>query len=191
MQLKAGAVAVLVGLFLATGCTSTTVGLAVRDPKAICAAEGFEDLRADDPGCGKPLDIQGLVPGLAAREVDVNGHAVPYIIDPSSLDQYLAPMDLTVVVARSYPHTVIFDVQRYKNMDIVQINASDTCPVEDWYNVPIPMRDGCKLDNEIISGRSLTAEEAARVISQPFVDRIEQVARDANRFTNYELVLAS
>lgn len=175
-------------LFVVTGCTVTAQGTAMREPA--CAVRGFEDLRATDPGCGKELVIEGLMEGLTAREVDVRGRPVSYIIFSEPVEDGIIAMDMTGIVARDYLHTVISDIQRYDNMDIVSIVASDTCAVDQWYDVPITMRSGCDVNNSVTSGRVLSAEEAARVISQPMVDRIEQVAGDSKRFVGYVLTLA-
>lgn len=189
MRFSIQAVAAVLMLCVVTGCTvTTTQGTATRAPA--CTVKGFEDLQATDPGCGKTLAIEGLMVGLTAREVDVQGRPVPYIIFSEPVEDGIIAMDMTGIVARDYPHTIISDIQRYDNIDVVSIVASDTCAVDEWYDVPIPMRSGCDINDSFISGRVLSVQEAARVISQPMVDRIEQVAGDSKRFASYVLTLA-
>lgn len=187
MRFAVGA-AMTLALMVVTGCTTTAQGTAMRQPA--CAVNGFEDLQASDPGCGKTFVIEGMMEGLTAREVDVLGRLVPYLIFPDAAEDGIFAMDMTGIVARDYEHTVISDIQRYTNMDIVSIIASDTCAVDKWYDIPIPLRSGCDVNNSFLSGRQLSSSEAARVVSQPTIDRIEQVARDGKRFVGYVLTLA-
>ena len=91
------------------------------------------------------------------------------------------------VPIKPYAHATTI-VERFKNADVVQALVSDNCPVESLYDPdtgPICAATGPLL------GQQLNAKEAAVMLGQPVVDKLEQMARDSNRFTVYTVGTAS
>ncbi len=181
------AVSMLLITLTASGCATHVQGEA-QAPPGKCLHQGYEDLPAISSDCGVTVSVTGLARGYTARSVRLDGHDVLYFITSQSLGDTMAvpPLNEGIKVVRQYAYVAIQGVQRMPLVDVVQIVASNDCPVDKLYDHPLLQLD-CH-DVGPLLGWSLTPEGAATVLSQSMVNDIKATASRANdRTVYYEL----
>ena len=174
-------------MLVASSCAHRVQGEA-QAPSVKCLHQGYEDLLAINSDCGVAISVVGLARGYTARSVRLNGHDALYFISSKPLgdDTVLPPLNSDSSVVRQYAHAAIQGIQRTPSEDVVQIVASDNCPVDQLYDHPLMQLD-CH-DAGPLFGWRLTPEGAATILSQPMVDDIKATAHRANdRTVYYEL----
>lgn len=146
-------------------------------PVAKCTVQGFEDMSAEDPECGK-LVQKSRPDDPSIREERLLGHTVRYYIYEEPMSENWRLRGQPRQVDKPYRFTQV-RVVRLLDRDIVAIEVSDVCPVSLWekdesYNLGCGRR-GLQYFTEI------TADEAAVVYAPEAVAWMTMVAQNAGR----------
>jgi hypothetical protein len=174
-----------------SGCSFTVQGAAVASQER-CPVVGYQKLPVTSFYCRQALE-PAPAKKWTAQYVTLDGRLVLYIMNAQLLDNktmQLPKVDERHV--RPYVHSVVVAVKRYPQTDIVQLEVSDTCPLEKWENGNISIDLGCSgIPLGSLQQAGLTTAQAAVVLGQAMVDDIEAQAIGNGRHTLYQMSISS
>lgn len=146
-------------------------------PLAMCAAQGFEDMLAEDPDCGK-LVLKSSPDDLSIREEQLLGYTVRYYLYDEAFSENwrLKGMNKPAIQPYQFVHPTVV---RLNDRDIVGIEVSDVCPVSLWEK-DMQINLGCSRDG-LQHFTEITADEASVIYAPEAVAWMTMVAKNAGR----------